>query len=323
MTSFIIRRIIQILPVFVGIMMILFILFEMAPGEPLANLQDPRITVEHRERMLYRFGLHLPLHQRFINWMGDAITGDFGESIMHRRPVSEIIAGAMVPTITLSIAAMLVSLLVGIPLGILSAIYKGKPIDNFFTIIAFIGISIPGFFFGVLLIMIFSLNLELTPISGFASAPHLMRDASLIQIYMDRAWHLALPVTVMGLIGSAGYMRYTRTSMLEVINSDYIRTARAKGLKERKIIFRHALRNALIPIITLMGLQLPALFSGAAITEAVFGLPGLGQIMIQAVGGRNFPIIAGIITMIAIITLVAALIAEIMYAVVDPRVKYD
>ena len=323
MSGFIIRRVLQMVPVFIGIMMILFILFELAPGQPLANLQDPRITVEHRERMLYRFGLHLPLHQRFLNWMGDAMTGNFGESIMHRRPVSDIIGEAIVPTLTLSIAAMLVSLLVGIPLGILSAIYKGKPIDNFLTVFAFIGISIPGFFFGVVLIMIFSLNMGITPISGFGSPPHLMRDAGLLQIYLDRAWHLALPVTVLGLIGSASYMRYTRTSMLEVINSDYIRTARAKGLKERRIIFRHALRNALIPIITIMGLQLPALFSGAAITEMVFGLPGLGQIMISAVGGRNFPIIAGIITMVAIITLIAALIAEIMYAVVDPRVKYD
>jgi len=173
------------------------------------------------------------------------------------------------------------------------------------------------------LILIFSITLGWTPIMGFGSPPPFARQATFIQFYLDRAWHMILPTTVLGLIGSAGYMRYTRSAMLEVIRSDYIRTARAKGLKEKTVIYRHALRNALIPIITLMGLQLPALFSGAAITEAVFGLPGLGQIMIQAVNGRNFPIIIGMMTMIAIITLLAALIADILYAVADPRVKYD
>jgi len=323
MRGFIIRRCLQIIPVFFGILIILFMIIEIAPGDPLADLQDPRITAEERARMLERHGLHLPIHQRFFNWVSDALRGDFGESITHRRPVSEMIVMALPPTLTLSISAMLVSLLVGIPLGIISAVYKGKPIDTVCTIFAFIGISMPIFFFGVLLILLFGLNLEWTPISGFGSPPHILRNATLLEIWRDRALHLILPVTALGLSGAAGYMRYTRASMLEVIHSDYIRTARAKGLKERRIIFRHALRNALLPIITLMGLQVPFLFSGSAITEAVFGLPGLGQIMIQAVGGRNFPIIIGMMTMIAIITLISALIAEIMYAVADPRVKYD
>lgn len=323
MTGFIIRRILQMIPVFFGILAILFILMEVAPGEPLADLQDPRITAAHRERMLERFGLDLPVHQRFINWVSDAVRGDFGESITHRRPVSDIVATALRPTLTLSISAMLVSMLVGVPLGILSAVYKGRAVDNICTILAFVGISMPIFFFGVLLILAFSVNLGWTPIMGFGSPPPFGRNETLLQIWRDRAWHLILPVTALGLSGAAGYMRYTRASMLEVIHSDYIRTARAKGLKERRIIFRHAMRNALLPIITLMGLQLPALFSGSAITEAVFGLPGLGQIMIQAVNGRNFPIIIGMMTMVAIITLVSALIVEVMYAVADPRVKYD
>jgi len=312
------------IPVFLGILAILFILMELAPGNPLAaELQDPRISAADRERMLAQFGLDLPVHERFINWIQAAVTGDFGTSITHRRPVSEMISLALPATLTLSISSMLVSMLLGIPLGILSAIYKGKPIDTACSIFAFIGVSMPIFFFGVVLILIFSINMELTPIMGFGSPPPFGRNETLLQIWADRAWHLILPVTAMGMGGAAGYMRYTRTSMLEVINSDYIRTARAKGLKERRIIFRHALRNALLPIITLMGLQLPALFSGAAITEAVFGLPGLGQLMIQAVNGRNFPIIIGMMTMIAIITLISALIAEIMYAVADPRVKYE
>ena len=323
MSGFIIRRVLQMIPVFFGILALLFIIMELAPGEPLADVQDPRITAAHRERMLERFGLHLPLHQRFGNWISDAIRGDFGESITHRRPVSELISGALPATLTLSISAMLVSMLIGIPLGVLSAVYKGKPIDTACSVFAFIGISMPGFFFGVLLIMLFSIHLGVTPISGFGSPPPFARNATFLQFYLDRAWHMILPVTAMGLTGAAAYMRYTRSSMLEVINSDYIRTARAKGLKEKKIIFRHAMRNALIPIITLMGLQLPGLFSGAAITEAVFGLPGLGQIMIQAVNGRNFPVVIGMMTMIAVITLISALIAEVLYAIADPRVKYD
>jgi peptide/nickel transport system permease protein len=312
------------IPVFLGILALLFLLTELAPGRPLADIQDPRLSPAHRERMLERFGLDLPVHQRFFNWVVDAVQGDFGESITHRRPVSEMIAGALPATLTLSISSMIVSLLLGIPLGILSAIYKGRLIDNICSVIAFIGISMPVFFFGVLLILIFSVGMELTPISGFGSAPPFgLRGETLLEIWRDRAWHLILPVTALGMTGAAGYMRYTRSSMLEVITSDYIRTARAKGLKERRIIFRHAMRNALIPIITLLGLQLPALFSGSAITEAVFGLPGLGQILLQSVTGRNFPILIGVMTMVAIITLISALIAEIMYAVADPRIKYD
>lgn len=323
MRGFIIRRILQIIPVFFAILILLFMILELAPGQPLADVQDPRISAATRARMLERFNLDLPMHERFFNWISDALRLDFGESITHRRPVSDIIATALPATLTLSISAMIVSLLIGIPLGILSAVYKGKITDTICSVFAFIGISMPGFFFGVLLILIFSVNLGWTPISGYGSPPPFANNATLLQIWADRAWHLILPVTVMGLIGAAGYMRYTRSSMLEVIHSDYIRTARAKGLRERRIIFRHAMRNALIPIITLIGLQLPTLFSGAAITEAVFGLPGLGQIMIQAANGRNYPIIIGMMTMIAIVTLAAALIAEILYAVADPRVKYD
>jgi len=296
---------------------------ELSPGQPLSDLQDPRITAAHRERMLARFNLDLPVRQRFFNWIADAVRGDFGESITHRRPVSELITTALPATLTLSISAMLVSMLIGIPLGILSAVYKGKGIDTVFTIFAFIGISMPIFFFGVLLILIFSVNLGLTPVMGYGSPPPFGRNETLMQIWADRAWHLILPVSALGLSGAASYMRYTRASMLEVIHSDYIRTARAKGLKESRIIFRHAMRNALIPIITIMGLQLPGLFSGSAITEAVFGLPGLGGLLLQAVGGRNYPIIIGMMTIIAIVTLASALIAEILYAVADPRIKYD
>jgi len=321
--GFIIRRILQIIPVFFGILLLLFILMELSPGQPLSDLQDPRITAAHRERMLARFNLDLPVRQRFFNWIADAVRGDFGESITHRRPVSELITTALPATLTLSISAMLVSMLIGIPLGILSAVYKGKGIDTVFTIFAFIGISMPIFFFGVLLILIFSVNLGLTPVMGYGSPPPFGRNETLMQIWADRAWHLILPVSALGLSGAASYMRYTRASMLEVIHSDYIRTARAKGLKESRIIFRHAMRNALIPIITIMGLQLPGLFSGSAITEAVFGLPGLGGLLLQAVGGRNYPIIIGMMTIIAIVTLASALIAEILYAVADPRIKYD
>jgi peptide/nickel transport system permease protein len=309
--------------VFFGVLVLLFLIMEIAPGEPLADLQDPRITAAHKEQMLARFGLDLPWYQRLGNWIADAVRGNLGESITHRRPVSEMIRVAMGPTLTLSISAMLVSMLIGIPLGIVSAVYKGRAIDMAASIFAFIGISMPIFFFGVLLVLVFGVTLEWLPIMGYGSPPPFARTATQWQIYVDRARHLILPVTAMGLSGTAGYMRYTRASMLEVINSDYIRTARAKGLKERRVIFRHAMRNALIPIITLMGMQLPGLFSGAAITEAVFGLPGLGQIMLQAINGRNFPIIIGIMAMIAIITLIAALLAEIMYAVADPRIKYD
>ncbi|MCL2703213.1 MAG: ABC transporter permease [Defluviitaleaceae bacterium] len=323
MRGFIIRRILQIIPVFFGILLLLFILMELSPGQPLSDLQDPRITAAHRERMLARFNLDLPVRQRFFNWIADAVRGDFGESITHRRPVSELITTALPATLTLSISAMLVSMLIGIPLGILSAVYKGKGIDTVFTIFAFIGISMPIFFFGVLLILIFSVNLGLTPVMGYGSPPPFGRNETLMQIWADRAWHLILPVSALGLSGAASYMRYTRASMLEVIHSDYIRTARAKGLKESRIIFRHAMRNALIPIITIMGLQLPGLFSGSAITEAVFGLPGLGGLLLQAVGGRNYPIIIGMMTIIAIVTLASALIAEILYAVADPRIKYD
>ncbi len=209
---------------------------------------------------------------------------------------------------------------VGIPCGIISATHQYSKRDNFLTVFSLIGISIPAFFFGLLLIKFVASDLGLFPIFGLHTVGVRMNA---FQYVLDYAWHLFLPVMVLGLSSAASFMRYTRSAMLEVIRQDYIRTARAKGLKEKVVIYRHAFRNAMIPIITLVGFWIPSLFSGAVMTEQVFGLPGIGKTLLEAVTGRNSPLIVGICAMLAVLTLIAALVADLLYAMADPRIRYD
>jgi peptide/nickel transport system permease protein len=228
----------------------------------------------------------------------------------------------MIPiTLRLAILSFLFSIIIGIPAGIISATRQYSLADNSLTVFSLIGISLPSFFFGLILLRIFAIELQWFPLFGIRNPLYVPRSA--FDAATHTLHHLILPMIVLGMGGTATFMRYTRSSMLEVIKSDYIRTARAKGLSEKVVIYRHALRNGLIPIITLFGFSIPALMSGAVVTESIFGLPGVGRTAIDAVNFRDFPIIMAVNSMLAFLTLLGALIADLLYAAADPRIRYD
>lgn len=321
MRNYIIRRLLQMIPVFLGIVLILFMIIELAPGDVVSGMIDPKMSAEQKEALRAKFNPDLPVIEKFWNWLVQAFQGNLGYSVKHRKPVTEVIGMLIGPTFTLAFIAMLLAMVIGIPAGIISATRQYTKIDSVLTIISLIGISLPSFFFGLLLIKYLAVDLNWFPTFGLRDP--LLRNSSFLVTLGDRAWHLVLPVIVLGMGSAASFMRYTRSSMLEVIRQDYIRTARAKGLKEKVVIYRHAFRNAMIPIITLIGFWIPGLLSGAVMTETVFGLPGLGKTMVEAVTGRNSQLIIGICAMTAVLTLIAALVADILYALADPRIRYD
>ena len=321
MRAYLIRRLLQIIPVFFGILVLIFLIIELSPGGPTGNFMDPRMTAEHRAELAERFGLNDPMPVRFYKWVTNALQGDFGRSVRYQRPVIDVLRPMIGPTLALSSLALLIAMLIGIPTGIIGATKQYSVTDNSLTVFSLIGICMPSFFFALVLLMFFSVRLGWFPLFGLVNP--LYTPPNIMAAFFHRLWHLALPAIVMGLGSTATFMRYTRSSMLEVIKSDYIRTARAKGLKEKVVIYRHAFRNAVIPIITLLGFWIPGLLSGAIVTESIFGLPGLGKIAVDAVGYRDYPIILAVTTMLAILTLLGTIIADIFYAIADPRIKYD
>jgi len=321
MKNYIIRRLLQMIPVFLGILFILFFILSKAPGGPSSMLMDPRISAEARMILEERMNPSLPFYQKFINWVGELLRGNLGYSTKHKKPVVDIIKVYMGPTFRLALVSLCISIVIGIPAGILSATRQRSLADQAFTAFSLVGISMPVFFFGLLMLKFFAVDLRWFPLNGMRN--YLLKSDNQLVIFRDYVRHLFLPSIVLGLASTASFMRYTRSSMLEVIRQDYIRTARAKGLKEKVVIYRHALRNAIIPIITLLGFWVPALLSGAVATETVFGYPGLGKISVEAVNSRDYPLILGINAMLTVLTLIGALLADILYAIADPRIKYD
>ncbi|KAF5062941.1 Dipeptide transport system permease protein DppB [bioreactor metagenome] len=321
MKNYIIRRIIQMIPVFIGILFILFFILEQAPGTPVSNMMIPKMTPEQKAELAQKLGLDVPWYERFVNWIGEALHGNLGYSINHKKPVVDVMKDYVGPTLLLSLVSLAISVIIGIPAGVISATKQYSITDNVLTVVSFIGISIPSFFFGLLLLKNFAVDIQIFPLFGLKDP--LLMSTNPVDKALDVAWHLVLPSIVLGLGSTASFMRYTRSSMLEVIKQDYIRTARAKGLKEKTVIYRHAFRNAVIPIITLLGFWIPSLLSGAVVTESIFALPGLGKISVEATMTRNYPLILGINAMLAVLTLMGTLVADILYAIADPRIRYD
>ncbi|MFW6377784.1 MAG: ABC transporter permease [Bacillota bacterium] len=312
------RRLLQGIPVILIVSLVVFIIINLAPGDPIARLEDPSISREDLEQRYAAMGLDEPLMVRYANWLGDFVRGDFGYSMdSSRQPVADLINIRVLPTVYLTIGAMLLSFLIAIPIGILSATKQYSVFDYAATLFAFLGVSIPSFFFGLILLYVFALQLDLLPTGGFQNP-----TADVTSIF-SHLKHAILPVVALGYARAASLTRYMRSSMLEVIKEDYVRTARAKGLKERVVVYKHALRNALIPVITLLGLQVPLLFSGAVIIEEVFSWPGIGRLSIRAVWQRNYTVLMATTVIFAILVFIGNLIADMFYVLVDPRIKYD
>ncbi len=320
MKNYIIRRLLQIIPVFLGILLILFIIIEHAPGSITSSILDPNMTAEMKAALQQKMDPDLPFYQKFFNWLSEALKGNLGYSYKHYKPVIQVIKENIGVTFALSFCAMIIAMLIGIPCGIISATKQYSVIDNVLTVFCLIGLALPTFFFGLLLLKVFAVDLRIFPTFGLVDATR--KFPNFWAKLGNQAYHLVLPSVVLGLAQTASFMRYTRSSMLEVIRSDYIRTARAKGLSEKVVIYKHAFRNAMIPIVTLLGFQIPGLISGAVMTETIFSLPGVGKISVEASTGRDYPMLLGINSMLTMVTLLSTLIADILYAAVDPRIKY-
>lgn len=318
MRQYITRRLLEMIPVIIGISFLLFIIFAMAPGDAVDGIQNPNMTEERRMELRKQYGLVGNPVERYVNWAKKAVQFDFGDSIKHKMPVSKVIGTYVWNSFYVSLSSFLLAIIIAIPIGVVSATKQYSRFDKFFTVFALLGISIPTFFFGMLLIKVFALNLGWFPVSGMTSAG---KSYTGFRAFIDVVHHMILPTLVLTLASLASLMRYTRTSMLEVIRQDYIRTARSKGLREKVVVYRHALRNALIPIVTILGMSLPGLFGGAILTEQVFGWPGIGKVAIESINSRDYTFLMGFEVLLALLTLLGNLIADVSYALVDPRIR--
>lgn len=317
MQKYIIRRLLQGIPVILVVTFLIFVIINAAPGDPLARLENPNISKEDLARRYEKMGLNDPLPVRYGKWLGDFVRGDFGYSMdSSRRPVNEMIGERLMPTLYLSVGAMALSLLIAIPIGILSATRQYSIFDYVITVLAFLGVSMPVFYLGLILLFLFSAKIPLFPSGGFS-------DPLGNNTFWTYLHHAALPIFTLALARIASLTRYMRSSMLEVVREDYIRTARSKGLNDKVVIYKHALRNAAIPMITILGLSMPVLFGGAVITERIFSWPGMGRLAVDAAFKRNYTVMMATNVIMAILVFAGNLLADISYAFVDPRIRYD
>ncbi len=304
MLKYISKRIIYLIPVLIGIVFLVFTIMYFSPGDPARLILGDRAPEEQVAALRHELGLDLPYYQQLFNYIKNAIHGDFGNSYLLRMPVWDIIKLRFPLTLQLTTFTMLIAVLIGVPVGILSAVKQYSVIDAFSVVFALLMASIPGFWLGMLLMLLFSLNLGWLPSSG----------------YEGLKW-LILPSITLGFINCATIMRMTRSSMLEVVRQDFIRTARAKGATEKRVVFRHALKNAIIPVITVVGTAFGSSLGGAVVTETVFGLPGMGTQIITAIRQKDNPVVLASVIVIALAFSLVNLIVDILYTYIDPRIR--
>lgn len=317
MGRYVARRLLQAIPLVIIITLIIFALMQLAPGGPLAMYKsNPKVTGEDLARIAHNLGLDRPIYVQYFMWLKRMVVGNWGTSFASGRPVLNLIGERLVATMTLMLTAEFLALLVGIPLGIWCALHRYTVRDYIATFLSFFGMSMPVFWFGLMLQLFFGLKLGWLPTAG-------MQDPFLGFDLWDRVSHLILPTIVLSLATMAQYSRFMRSSMLEVVRQDYVRTARSKGLAERVVINKHALKNALIPVVTVVAIGIPFQFSGAVVTETIFAWPGMGRLYFESLGRLDYPVLMGILTITAVLVVSFNLIADIIYAWLDPRISYD
>lgn len=323
MLKYIIRRLILAVPLILGIVTATFFVSQLAPGDPVDLYLQPQRQMDPAviERIRQDRGLDRPIHVQYVTWLAHAARGDFGESFLLHRPVKDVIAETLPYTLLLILAALLVDALLGITLGIVSAVRRGSLLDRTVTLGSLALYAMPGFWLALVLILVFSVQLGWFPTSQATSLDYAGMTA--FGKLLDRLWHMVLPVTVLGVAGAAATARYMRGRLLDVLNEEYITAARARGFSGWMVVRRHALRNAMIPIITIYGMSLPFLLGGATIVETIFAWPGMGRLTVDAVLGRDYPVILATTTVAAVLTVVGNIVADVGYAAVDPRVSYD
>jgi len=320
MLKFVLKKLLSFLVTLLGITIISFSIIHLAPGGPVSTF-NPKVSPEYRERLIKMYGLDKPLYVQYLNWLKGVIHLNFGYSLsVDREPVWEKIKARLPVTLLINSISLILILILGVPIGVYSAVKANTLPDRIITVLTFIGYAMPNFWFALILMMIFGVKLHLLPVSGLHSTVG-YDQMTLLQKIWDWTKHLICPLMVATFGGIAGISRYVRNSMVEVLHSDFVLFARTKGLPERQVVFKHALRNALLPLITILGLSLPGLVGGSVIFETIFGIPGLGQLMWQAVMARDYPVIMANLLIISVLTLIGNFVADICYALADPRIR--
>lgn len=322
MLAYLVKRILLMIPLLLGITIVSFAVIHLAPGKPtdIATMMNPKVSLEARARLEELYGLDKPLHVQYWNWLNRLAVLDFGRSFAPDREFVLNKIGRRLPiTILINVLSMAIIFLVAIPIGVYSATHQDSLFDRGTTVFVFIGFATPTFWLALLMMILFGVNLGWLPISGIKSLTY--DQLSLWGQFWDRAAHLVMPVLLSAFGGLAGMSRYMRANMLEVARQDYITTARAKGLSERAVIYKHALRNALMPVITILGLSVPSLIGGSVIFESIFAIPGMGQLFYASVMSRDYPMVMGGLVIGAVLTLAGNLLADLGYALADPRIR--
>jgi peptide/nickel transport system permease protein len=316
MGRFVLRRLIQAIPTFFGITLLSFAVLRLAPGDPvLLMFGAQNLRADEMAALRASYGLDQPLPIQYLSWLGHLLSGDFGRSFLYKRPVLEMIQASLPNTLLLAALALVLTVAIGVPMGVLAARYRGSLLDQVIRVVGVAGHAIPIFWFGLLFILILAVQFRLFPVGGMLTVGKDQFDIP------DRIAHLVGPVVTLSLAGIANYSRYMRTETLEVLGQDYIRTARAKGIHENVVLFIHALRNALLPLVTALGTQIAFLLSGAIVTEQVFAWPGMGRMAFEAVRSKDYPIVMAVIVISSVMLLVSYIVRDVAYGVVDPRVR--
>lgn len=314
MTAYIVRRLFAMIPVLAIVGVIIFFLIHLTPGDPAAVILGPSATPDQVDALRRELGLDAPLISQFFTWAGRALTGNLGESIYSHQPVTSVLAMHLPATVSLTALAFVMAIVIAIPTALLAVWKRNTLLDSAFMSVSILGVSIPNFWLALVLILVLAVQFEVLPVSGYVPIE---------QGFLPWLQHLLLPAFVLAVQQAALTARMLRDGMLEVIHQDYIRTARAKGLSERPVITKHAFLNATIPTVTVLGASLAKLLGGAVVTEQIFVIPGLGNLLVDSIGRRDFPVIQGVILLIALVYVGVNLIIDLIYGLLDPRIRYD
>ena len=331
--GFIVERLLQLIPVLIGVSLVVFLMTTLTPGDPVQiMLGDQPATAEQIAALRHDMGLDLPAPERFGRFLANSARGDFGRSFFHRRPVAQVIAERLPATLELTLVAMVIALGVSIPMGALAAVRRGSWVDKLATTVSLVGVSVPGFWLGIVLILVFAVHLGWMPVSGRIDFEYevprvtglLLVDSLLrgrVDAFLNALHHIVMPAATLGLAMAALLMRVMRASMIEVLQQDYVVFAEAKGLSRRRVLLRHVLKNALVPLVTVAALETGYLLGGNTIVETVFGWPGLARVIVDGIYSRDYPLVQAGVLVLAVIYVAMSFLADVLYTVVNPRVR--
>lgn len=314
MAIYLLKRILHLFPVLFILSIVVFFIIYLIPGDPASVMLGDGASPEIVEQLREQMGLNTPLYLQYVHWMSDVLHGNLGNSYFMKKSVTETIIERLGPTLSLAILAEIIAVIIAIPVGIFAAVRHGSAADKSVTAFSLFGITVPGFLLSLFLMLIFSVELKWLPVAGYKPL-----SAGL----WEHLRHLILPAVALGVVHSAFLARITRSSMLEILNAGFIKTARSKGVKERSVIYKHALRNAFIPILTIIGQSFGSLIAGATVTETIFNIPGLGQLLVNSVQRRDYAVIQGAVLFVAFLTVMINLLVDLLYAVIDPRIRLN